>query len=354
MISNFKPRKLLVVRLSSLGDILLTTPFIRALKQRFPRIRLDYLTGSRYRELLQSNPHIDYLMTMDVGRGKKEIQSIAERVKCEGYDAYVDLHGAIRSLQIRRKSKVHQVLTFKKYRFQRAILILLKRNIYPDDRSMALWMMDVGKTLGIQDDGDGLDLFVEPDVEHNTRKLLEVKSQDSQTDWIAMAPGARHFTKRWPVDRWIDLARRLTETYHVRILVLGDGDDRQLGKEIIAGIDDQGYNGAGLFSLSESAAALSCCRVAITNDSGLLHMAAARRIPVIAMFGPTVRAFGFHPFRVPYRIMERSLACRPCSTKGSFRCPLKHFRCMLDITPDNVFFAYQDLISHPEKITMVT
>lgn len=354
MMSNFKPRKLLVVRLSSLGDILLTTPFIRALKRRFPHSRLDYLTGSRYHELLQNNPHIDHLIIMDESGGKKEIRSIAERIKSENYDAFIDLHGAIRSLQIRRKSKIHPVFTFKKYRFQRVVLILLKRNIYPDDRSMALWMLDVGESLGVQDDGDGLDLFVESEIEHNTRKLLEVKSQNSQTDWIAMAPGARHFTKRWPIDRWIDLARRLTDAYDVRIMVLGDDKDRQLGKEIITGIDGQGYNGAGLFRLSESAAALSCCKVAITNDSGLSHMAAARRIPVIAMFGPTVRAFGFHPFRVPYRIMERSLPCRPCSTKGSSRCSLKHFRCMLDITPDDVFHAYQDLTSHHENMTMVT
>jgi lipopolysaccharide heptosyltransferase II len=354
VIPDFEPRKLMVVRLSSMGDILLTTPFIRALRQRFPRCQLDYLTGSRYRELLQSNPHIDHLIIMDESRGKNEIRSIADRIKHEGYDVYIDLHGAIRSLQIRRKSRIQPVLTFKKYRFQRAVLILLKRNIYPDDRSMALWMLDVGESLGIQDDGDGLDLFVEPEIEHNTRKMLEIRSRDSQVNWIAMAPGARHFTKRWPVDRWVDLARRLTETYDVKILVLGDDKDRQLGKEIITGIDGLGYNGAGLFSLSESAAALSCCQVSITNDSGLLHMAAARRIPVVAIFGPTVRAFGFYPFRVPYRIVERSLPCRPCSTKGSSRCPLRHFRCMLDINPNDVFLACQDVISYHENITMIT
>jgi heptosyltransferase-2 len=223
------------------------------------------------------------------------------------------------------------------------MLIVFKRNIYPDDRAMAQWMLDAGSWLGVEDDGDGLDFFIDPVIESEVHGTINNLAIDDQEKWIAFAPGARHATKRWSIDAWCDLAERIVSSSRCRIMIFGDEVDKPLGDEIVDRIGDSGWNAAGQMSLSQSAAAISHCQMIITHDSGLMHVATARRIPVVAIFGPTVRAFGFHPFRVPYRVVEQSLKCRPCSTKGSSRCPLGHFRCMQEITPEHVFSAFKDL-----------
>ncbi len=344
MAGSFTPQRILVIRLSSLGDVLLTTPLVRALKRRFPQCELDYLVSSRYRELLVSNPYVNRVLALEPGTGISRTRSMVTQIRESGYDVAIDLHGSIRSLLIRAGSRISKVFTFRKHRLARTMLIILKRSVYPDDRSMAQWMLDSGSWLGVEDDGDGLDFFVDPSVESEVQGTIDDLASNHQQKWIAFAPGARHTTKRWFIDRWCDLAKRIVSHSQHRIMILGDKVDKPLGDEIINRIGDNGWNAAGQLSLSQSAAAVSHCQVLITHDSGLMHVAAARKVPVVAIFGPTVKAFGFYPFRVLYRVVERSLNCRPCSTKGSSRCPLGHFKCMQEITPEHVIGAFNDLI----------
>lgn len=349
MALELTPKRILIVRFSSLGDILLTTPLVRALKQRFPGCQLDYLTGSRYQELLTANPHIDGIISLHSGTGIAETRKTAARLADRNYDVLIDVHGSVRSLLFRWGSRIPVVLTFKKLRFQRSVLILLKRSIYPDDRSMALRMLDTAASLGIRDDGGGLDFFVNEDVKQEALRLIAAERPPGQGGLIGLAPGARHNTKRWLIDRWRQLAKMLVEKHDATIVVLGGDNDRGIGNQVSDGLGIRARNCAGQLTLAGSAAVLSHCRAVITNDTGVLHMAAARQVPVVAIFGPTVRAFGFYPFRVPYRIVERSLYCRPCTTKGSPRCPLGHFRCMKEIASANVLSAFEDLMSSLPK-----
>jgi lipopolysaccharide heptosyltransferase II len=340
--SNFSPSQILIIRLSSLGDILFTTPLIRVLRKRFPHSQIHFLTNTRYKELLQNNPYLDKVVTLGDSAGLGQTWSMGKRLRKDKYDAVIDQHGSLRSLIIRQVIKAPRIFALRKFRFYRTMLILGKRNLYPNDHGMALWMMDAAKSLGIYDDGDGLDFFVNPDIELRLKNQLE--SKIGQKNIIALAPGARHFTKRWLIERWCDLAKMIISKSDANILVLGSVEDKKLGDEIVSTIGDRGWNVAGKFSLEETAAALSHCQLTISNDSGLMHVSAARKVPVVGIFGPTIRAFGFYPFRVPYRIVEKSLSCRPCSTKGSSRCPLGHFRCMKNITSQDVYQAYQDIL----------
>jgi len=339
--TNYTPSQILIIRLSSLGDVLFTTPLIRVLKQQYPQSQIHVLTSTRYKELLQNNPHLNKVITLENNSGLSQTWSKGRQLRSDKYNVVIDLHGSLRSLLIRRAMKAFRVLTLRKFRLHRAILILCKRNLYPDDHGMALWMMDATKSLGIEDDGDGLDLFVNPEIEVQVKNRLT--SEMGQGNIIAFAPGARHTTKRWLIEHWCDLAKTLISQSDVNILVLGSADEKSLGDEIIGAIGNRGWNAAGEFNLEETAAALNYCQLVISNDSGIMHIAAARKVPVVGIFGPTVRAFGFYPFRVPFRIVEKSLPCRPCSTKGSSLCPLGHFRCMRDITVDQVFQAYVDI-----------
>jgi heptosyltransferase-2 len=339
--SDNSPSSILIIRLSSLGDILFTSPLIRVLRKRFPQSQLHVLTSARYQKLLSHNPNLDKVITLGSDAGLGQIWSMGKQLRTAKYDTIIDLHGSLRSLIIRFRLHASCVLRFRKFRIQRAILIICKRNLYPDNHGMALWMMDAAKSLGAQDDGDGLDLFVSPEVESKVGERLG--SRLGLENLIAFAPGARHATKRWLLGGWRELAQKLISQSNANILILGDAKEKQFGDEIVSAIGNRGWNAAGELSLQESAAALSICRAVITNDSGIMHLGAARRIPVVAIFGPTVQAFGFYPFRVPFRIVERSLPCRPCSTKGPSRCPLGHFRCMRDISTDDVLKAFLDI-----------
>ena len=347
------PGKILVIRLSSLGDILMTTPLVRGLKHQFPQCQIDYLTGSGYRELEECNPYIDNLIILPAETRIGQILSEAGRLSSNDYNIVIDLHGSIRSRLIRARIHASTTLTFRKYRMQRAILIITKRSYYPDDRSMAQWMLDSARQLGVEDDGDGLDLFLKSETEERIGNIIATEMPKDRSRLIAFAPGARHNTKRWLIERWGELAEILIEDPSITIIILGSMEDQEYGDEIIARIPGHGFNVAGRFSMMESAAMISHCQTVITNDSGIMHIASALQIPVVAIFGPTVRAFGFEPFRIPFRIVEQSLPCRPCSSKGSAKCPLGHFRCMRDITSQDVFSAYTDLVSCRPNLTKV-
>jgi lipopolysaccharide heptosyltransferase II len=350
---NSAPGKILVVRTSSLGDILMTTPLVRGLKNLFPQCQVDYLVGARYRELLAFNPYIDNLISLPDNAGMNQTWSEAARLSTNEYDVVVDLHGSLRSRLIRARVRVPVTLTFRKYRLQRAVLIVTKRSYYPDDRSMAQRMLDSVRQLGVDDDGNGLDLFLDPAAEESVGKLAELELPADQSHLIAFAPGARHNTKQWLIEHWSELGKMITANASAAIIVLGGSEDKKIGDEIIADIPGRAFNLAGRLSLMKSAAMISRCHSVITNDSGIMHMAAARQVPVVAIFGPTVRAFGFAPFRVHSRVVEQSLPCRPCSTKGSAKCPLGHFRCMRQTTPQDVMTAYQDLMSSQPNLAKV-
>jgi heptosyltransferase II len=158
---------------------------------------------------------------------------------------------------------------------------------------------------------------------------------------VAIAPGARHTTKRWPAERFSALGRMLVAEKNARIVILGGEAERELATEVSRAIDGGDVvNLAGRVSLLESAAAIDCCSVVVSNDSAITHLAAARGRPTVSIFGSTVQEFGFAPYRVPSVVVENEgLYCRPCTSIGRAECPEGHFRCMLEISPAMVLEA---------------
>ena len=159
---------------------------------------------------------------------------------------------------------------------------------------------------------------------------------------MAFAPGAAHATKRWPAERWVELGRRLNSRGFDLALVGGSGD-ADLAAGIASGLD-RAASAAGRLSLQGTAALLASCRGLVSGDTGVMHMAAAVGTPVVAIFGPTVRAFGFFPYAQASAVVERELACRPCTAWGTERCPLGHHHCMVQIPADEVESALTGLI----------
>jgi heptosyltransferase-2 len=155
---------------------------------------------------------------------------------------------------------------------------------------------------------------------------------------VAVVPGAGRRTKQWPVDYFALLIRKLQKSFKVKFLLLGSKDELESCAEIEKQIKSNIINWCGKTSLLETAALLRNCNLLICNDSGLMHMATTFDLDIVAIFGPTVREFGFFPFSEKFQVIEHSnLNCRPCSYHGTNSCPKGHFRCMKEILPDQVF-----------------
>jgi heptosyltransferase-2 len=163
-------------------------------------------------------------------------------------------------------------------------------------------------------------------------------------DYITIAPGAKHFTKRWPADSYSQLIERLQQETNIPVVLVGGNDDVEVSKQILQQCPDgAAISVAGQLSIRETAALIGHSRLLITNDSGLMHVADALAVPLVAIFGSTVEELGFFPSSPKAIVIEnRGLSCRPCSHIGRGRCPKEHFRCMLEISPFNIFRAVQE------------
>ena len=328
-----RPPSFLLIRLSSLGDILLMTPALRALRTRYPDSRIDVLLRSRYRDLLENNPHISNLILFEAHNDSQPRKQLEAELRGR-YDVVADLHTGLRSFGLRRRLGAHRVLHYHKRRLARWLLVQFKINLYRKEFSVPLAYLEALRPLGVQDDGLGLEW---PGALAKRDEFLQLVglSEAPQSKPVALCPGASFNTKRWPLDYWQELAGMLLKRGNT-LWIFGGENDTDAGNTLRDLNPHRVLNFCGKLNPALSGAGLSFCRAAVTSDAGPMHMAAAGGTPVVAIFGSTVPAFGFRPFRVPHRIAEVNIGCRPCSHLGYDQCPLGHFRCMKEVTAEKV------------------
>ncbi|HOA37835.1 MAG TPA: glycosyltransferase family 9 protein [Flavihumibacter sp.] len=323
-------KKLLIIRFSSIGDIVLTTPVIRAAKQQLPDTELHFLTKKSFAAVLEANPYIDKLHTLD-----NDLDAIIATLKKENFDFVVDLHHNLRSLRVKKALKCKSA-SFNKLNIQKWLLTNFKINLLPKEHIVDRYMATV-KPLGVQADGGGLDYFIpEKDV---------VGQQDIPAahhfGYIGIVIGAAHATKRLPMEKLKELVTLIDHP----LVLLGGPEDKANGEELAALDPIKIYNACCKFNLNESADLVRRAKLIITHDTGLMHIAAAFKKPIISIWGNTVPAFGMYPYYgrtsfnqvQPYELIEvNGLGCRPCSKIGYDACPKKHFKCMQDISLQQV------------------
>lgn len=325
-LSNSK--KILIIRLSSLGDILLTTPLIRAIKNQYPQIEIHFLLKTNFTDSLKLNPYISKIYTLSKDAG---IDSLVDSLKEENYDAIIDLQNNPRSALLRKRLKTKSV-NFNKLDIQKFLLVRFKINRMQNAGSIP---QRYSRTIDkISLDNSGLDLFTEKNVS------AELKNNER---YIGICPGAKHFTKRWPREYFIDLGNMLTKN-GFKVVLLGGIDDKNLCTDLVKEIKNS-IDLCNDDDILQTASNMQKCEAVICNDSGLMHAACAMKVPVLVFFGSTVKEFGFVPYNNKNIILENnSLKCRPCSHIGRSNCPKKHFKCMMEITPNIAFKKLLDLM----------
>ncbi|MBA3259747.1 MAG: lipopolysaccharide heptosyltransferase II [Gemmatimonadales bacterium] len=332
---------ILAVRFSAIGDILLTTPLLRALRTRHPGARIAVLTKERYVPLLSDNPNVNEVFGMDPDQALREVAKLIRSVE---YTHLLDLHGNLRTLALRRLAP-GPWSSFSKNRLARAALILTKRNLYPDTRPMAERYFEAAAGLDVEPDGSPPEFFLSPQAGERAAARLSHLGIGNGSALVAIAPGAAHATKRWPPLYWLELARRLRET-GADIVVLGGPDDVALAEWIASSAAPGSVSLAGMLALQETGAVIERSAALVSGDTGVMHMATGVGTPVVAIFGPTVREFGFFPYRSERSaVVERALGCRPCSSQGGARCPLGHHHCMRQTAPDAVYAALHSVLA---------
>jgi lipopolysaccharide heptosyltransferase II len=339
-ISHLSP-DILVVRFSAIGDILLTTPLLRAIRTRHPGARIAFLTKEQYAPLLSDNPNVSEVLGI---REEDGIRAIAAIIRSVRYSHLLDLHGSLRTLGLRAMAR-GPWRTFPKRRLERRVLISTKRDIYPADMPVAERYFEAAAGLDLAVDGQPPDFFLAPEAEERADARLAELGLGRGRALVAMAPGAAHATKRWPTEGWIRLSRRLVST-GAEVVIVGGPEDTELANTIVAGArgalsgteECRVASVAGSLGLQESGAVIRRAAALISGDTGAMHMATGVGTPVVALFGPTVRQFGFFPYRAARSaVVELPLECRPCSAHGGASCPLGHHRCLRTIAPETVF-----------------
>lgn len=334
----------MIIRLSSIGDILLCYPTIQVLRKRFPRARIDFLVAREFEEALSPfRPLLTSVLRYDRQNDKAEIRRFRRHIKQTGYDWIIDLHNSLRTRRLLwcSGSKTFRV---RKYIIRRYLYIKLGWQLYPHIPVFRKYLASLPFRV---DEGDyqmTIPDRPDPDQVSKMKSRLPVLSNNNKN--IIIFPGARHFTKRWPLSYFAELINMILDRTAWNIILGGDEQDRHYLQPLLSNNSPRLIDASGRFSLRESFLLIRLGDALISNDSAPMHVAALYDKPQIAVFGNTVPRFGFAPQNSQAIIIENDpLACRPCSHIGYSKCPEKHFRCMRHIPPAQIFVALQQLLS---------
>lgn len=314
--------KILVIRFSSIGDIVLTTPVIRCLKEQLEGdVVIDVLTKQQYVSFLTPNPNINKVHTIT-----KSTNEIIKDLQAVNYDYVVDLHKNLRSKRVVKALK-QLTFTFDKLNFKKWLLTTFKINKLPNVHIVDRYLAAV-KALGVVNDNKGLAFYI-PNKDVVDLNTLPTNFANG---YITFAIGAQHATKRLPNHKIISICNKINHP----IVLLGGREDAENAKVIMAGVKGEVYNACGKYSINQSASLIQQSKHLITHDTGLMHIAAALNTPITSVWGNTVPAFGMYPYmpnnKNRYTIIEnKQLSCRPCSKIGYNKCPKRHFKCMEEI-----------------------
>ncbi len=322
--------RLLFIRFSSIGDIVFTTPSIRAAKQQLPGVEIHFLTKQNMKAVTEANPYIDHFHYLD-----KDLSTTIHQLKAIGFDYVIDLHKNYRTFKIKRALGV-PALTYKKLSWQKLLLTKLHLNFMPV-RHISDRCVDTLKPLGVINDGKGLDYFVPNQIKLNANAL----PASHKDGYIALVIGASFASKKLPIEKLQELCALLKYP----IVLVGGKEDVLEGEQVSKVDPHKIFNACGKFSLNESALIVQQSKTVISHDTGFLYIACAYHKKTVAIWGATSPALQVEPYypaldsngnslqsvqatEMYYNAIVPNLSCQPCSNYGTKQCPQGHFACM--------------------------
>ncbi len=320
-------RKFLIIRFSSIGDIVLTTPVVRCLKQQIPGAEVHFLTKSAFKPVVETNPFIDKTFTI-----REKIGEVVPDLKKENYEQVIDLHKNFRSKGVVMNLKKPSS-SFNKINLQKWLIVNLKVNHLPDVHIVDRYFGAV-ENLGVKNDREGLDYFI-PEKDEIEMAALPEPFQKGYIGWVI---GGKHNTKIYPEEYVIEAIQKSNHNF----VLLGGPEDAVKGDRIKKACDPKVFNACGQFNINQSASLVRKASKIVTNDTGLMHIAAAFKKEIISFWGNTIPEFGMYPYlpgeEEKSTLLEvKGLSCRPCSKLGYRKCPKGHFKCMREIDKNRLF-----------------
>jgi ADP-heptose:LPS heptosyltransferase len=318
-----KFKKILIIRFSSIGDIVLTTPIIRCAKQQLVGTQVHFVTKAIFKDTLINNPYTDKLITF-----KDDIAEVYAELKAENYDIVIDLHKNLRSLRLKQHLKTKSY-SFNKINIQKFLAVNFKlKNTLPKQHIVDRYFEAIAK-IDVKPDNKGLDYFLSEKDKINCNEQF---FNSKPTEFIALVVGGSYYTKQIPLTKLIEICKNATQP----IVLLGNTNDLQIANQLHINFPTI-INACGRFSINQSASIISQAEWVITSDTGLMHIASAFHKKIISIWGNTIPEFGMSPYlpNTENKILEvKNLSCRPCSKLGYNKCPKGHFKCMNEI---NIF-----------------
>ncbi len=323
--------KFLIIRFSSIGDIVLTTPVVRNLKQQVENAEIHYLTKPQFKAILENNPHIDQVHTL-----KDSFSETVQKLKHEHFDYIIDLHKNLRTARFKNKLKIIS-FSFNKLNWEKWLLVNFKKNKMPDLHIVDRYM-DTLKVFDVKNDHKGLDYFI-PEKDEVDVSLI---SPELSSGYVGVVVGAFHNTKKLTKEKLVTICSHIDKP----ILLLGGPDNKDEAEYIKNHVKGIIYNTCGHYNINQSASLVKKANVILTPDTGLMHIASAFKKKIVSVWGNTVPEFGMYPYlpNPDSEIMEiKNLKCRPCSKIGFTECPKKHFKCIKDLDENAIVRKINEL-----------
>lgn len=312
--------KILVVRFSSIGDIVLTTPILRCIKQQLKDVELHFITKHNFLSVIEDNKYVDKTYSI-----KSSLSEVVPQLKKEKYDYVIDLHHNVRTLKL-KLALGKKSFSFNKLNWQKFLIVNLKANKLPNIHIVDRYFETV-KSIGVQNDNKGLDYFINEKDEVDIPSSLPTLFHEQ---YNVLVVGGSYFTKQIPINQLKEICSKSS----LPLILLGGKEDSNVAEQVYQLYKNKTINLCGKLNLNQSASIIQQSHKVITSDTGLMHIAAAYKKDIISLWGNTIPEFGMGPYFAgkDSQILEvKGLSCRPCSKLGYKKCPKGHFKCMNDI-----------------------
>ncbi len=317
--------KFLIIRFSSIGDIVLTTPVIRCIKEQVEDAEIHYLTKNSFSGILHSNPYIDKVHILE-----KSFTDTINKLRKEQFNYIIDLHKNIRSCRVRKALRILS-FSYNKLNYKKFLSVTFKKkNVLPNIHIVDRYL-ETTNVFDVKNDNKGLDYFIPEEDNISISELPE----NFKNGYVGFVIGAKHFTKKLPNNKIVEICKKI----NFPIILLGGKEDEENGNNIALEIGEKVLSVCGKYNLNQSASLVKQANVIITHDTGLMHIAAAFKKKIISVWGNTIPEFGMYPYLSDNssQIFEiNNIKCRPCSKIGYNKCPKNHFKCMNDIDEEEI------------------